>query len=110
MASTSPTALTLRELRSLGWHHQIVEYWHAHAQKRIDLFGFIDVLALTPEGILGIQATTRGNVSARRRKIREDKQDVSTAWLHSGGLIEIWGWDKPGKQWRLLREQITAGS
>ena len=113
----SPTQLTLRELRLLGWEHQTVEYWHAHAQKRVDLFGFIDIVALPPGSILGIQTTTRSNMWGRRNKIRTEKKKQAIAWLQGGGVIEIWGWDEPpehlrvdDEKYRVRKEVVTPSS
>ena len=103
----SPTQLTLRELRGLGWQHQVVEYWHAHASKRVDLFGVIDILACSPDGILGIQATTRDNMWNRRNKMLTKKASQVSGWITAGGLLEIWGWDKKDGAWRLKKETIT---
>lgn len=61
---------------------------------RKDLFGFIDVVALTQEGILGIQSTSRSNVGGRMLKIRTECVDQAAAWIQSGGRIEVWGWYK----------------
>ncbi len=88
----SPTERTLKELRRLGFACQVVEHWNAHARRRVDLFGFIDILALTPDGILGIQATSGSNHADRVRKIREECTDNAQAWLSAGGRIEVWSW------------------
>ena len=61
---------------------------------RKDLFGFVDVLALTPEGFLAIQSTSRPNIGTRHLKIRTQCVDAARAWLRAGGRIEVWGWRK----------------
>lgn len=66
----------------------------SQAAKRRDLFGFIDLVALTPEGILGIQSTAYGDIGARKAKICAACTTEAVAWLRAGGLIEIWGWRK----------------
>ncbi len=88
----SPTERTLKELRRLGFACQVVEHWNPHARRRVDLFGFIDVIACTPDGILGIQATSGSNHSVRVRKIREECTENAQAWLEAGGRIEVWSW------------------
>ena len=45
--ATSPTQLSLKKLREEGYITiQVVEYWNSFARRRIDLFGFIDILAI----------------------------------------------------------------
>jgi len=103
---TSPTARTLAELRKQGHVAQVTERWNQWAKRRIDLFGFIDVVALRPGEILGIQSTTSDNHAARRSKIAET--DGARAWLDAGGRIEIWSWRKAGRFWIYRREPISA--
>lgn len=64
----SPTQRALAECRRRGWEAQVVERWVPQARRRVDLFGAIDIVALTPEGILGIQVTSGSNHSQRRTK------------------------------------------
>ena len=55
-----------------GWLAEVVEHWLPHAQRRKDLFGVFDILALSPEGESYYVQTTGGkggNHSARRLKI-----------------------------------------
>jgi len=102
MAQT-PTARTLIEGRKRGWDIGVVERWvpipgsdrdpKGH-QIRSDLFGFLDLIAITDDGILGIQATSGegGNVSARLHKIRDKHAAVAARWIDQGGMIQVWGW------------------
>ena len=109
----SPTARSLAELRKRGWPAQVVEQTIPRTFIKRDLFGCIDIIALTPEGILGIQATsnlTGGNHSERRRKI--DAEPRAQQWLAAGGKLEIWSWSKRGgrgerKLWTLRVEAVT---
>lgn len=64
---------------------------------RKDLFGFIDVLALTDEGFVAIQSTSRPNIGSRHLKIRTDCQEAAKHFLRAGGRIEVWGWFKAEK-------------
>jgi hypothetical protein len=87
----------------------MVEYWLAPARRRIDLFGFIDLVALDGQpGVLGIQATSTGNAPARVTKILEECTDAAIDWLASGNRIEVFGWGLRGargkrKLWTLKR-------
>ena len=69
----SPTQRTLEHLRKEGWPLvQVVERWNQFAKRRIDLFGFVDVVAFHPErGWLLVQATSGSNSCARIKKIVE---------------------------------------
>jgi hypothetical protein len=93
--STSPTQRSLEKLRSEGWTAQVVERWNQWAKVRQDLFGFIDILCLSPsKGILGVQTTSGSNVSARLAKIKAEPK--AGIFLAAGGKIMIHGWAKQG--------------
>ena len=61
---------------------------------RKDLFGFIDVFAMTEKDFIAIQITSWDNVSARKTKIKTECLEYSQQWLKCGGRIQIWGWKK----------------
>ena len=97
----TPTARTLTALRRAGYIACVVERWIAQKGIRRDCYGFADILAARPleRRIVLIQATTLPNVSARVAKIRSKPE--ASAWLKSGGAIEVWGWSKRGDRWRV---------
>lgn len=64
----SPTARTLAVCRKRGWEAQAVERFNSYTKQRIDLFGVIDIVAITPAGILGIQACVGGDHAKRMKK------------------------------------------
>lgn len=103
--SASPTQLTLRELRETWPLVEVVERWNAHARIRQDLFGFIDVLAVGPSGVLGVQATSDDHVSHRVRKIA-DHPNVA-AVREAGIAIEVWGWAKKGRRWECRKVDVS---
>lgn len=112
MARTTPTQRTLAECRRLGWQAAVAEKWIAQTKQRKDLFGFIDIVALTGDGILAIQATSGSNVAARERKIRTECSEPAKAWLAAGGRIEVWGWRElkkkvDRKSWQVRRVEVT---
>ena len=88
----SPTQRSLKLLRALDYTVDIAEYWNPFAKRRKDLFGFIDLVALHPMrlGLLAIQTTSGSNVSARVKKIAENK--ASLLWLRCGNRIHVHGW------------------
>ena len=109
---TSPTARSLQELRKQGLVCQVVEHWNAFSRMRNDLLGVIDIVAVGVGivGVLGVQATTTGNMMARIQKgMAEPRLKV---WLQSGNHFQVWGWSKKGKRgekkvWTLTKKQIV---
>ena len=107
---SSPTARSLDRLRKMGYRAQVVEHWNPFAKRRVDLFGFIDVLAIREGEILGVQATTMDNRSKRVEKIRT--HESVPAWLSAGGLLEVWAWrrlkvKRGGKAFRWELERLA---
>ncbi len=102
--SLTPTQLTLRHLRSEGWPLvEVVEHWNPHARIRQDLFGFVDVLAVGPAGVLAVQTTSAGNVASRIRKISEHP---SVGAVRDAGIaIHVHGWRKVAGRWVLARNE-----
>lgn len=70
-ARKSPTQRTLEHMRGLGYLCQVVERYNAFARVRVDLYGFIDVLCVRGEDIVGVQSTSGANVASRVTKITE---------------------------------------
>lgn len=94
------TVRTLMECRKRGWRACVIEKWIPQTKRRLDAFGFGDVLVLDDmPGALLIQATTDtgGNVSARVGKIRGECAAAASAWLAAGNRVSVWGWGKRGK-------------
>lgn len=94
----SATQRTLRQLRQEGYICGIVERFNPYAGefgKRIDLFNFIDILAIKPIGICGIQSCG-SNFAEHDRTIL--KNEIAVEWLKAGGSIELWGWRKIKKK------------
>ena len=107
----TPTARTLAECRKRGWDAQVVEQTIPHTFIKRDLFGVIDIVAITPDGLLGIQATggSGGNHAARRDKIQAEPR--AQRWIAAGAGLEIWSWAKQGKAgarklWTLRMERM----
>lgn len=93
----SPTQNSLDKLRKEGYTAEVVERWVPFANKRKDLFGFIDILAIKDEEVLGVQCTSYGNVSARVKKITEAE---TTGIVRKAGIqIEVHGWRKVKNRW-----------
>jgi len=90
---TSPTQRSLAQLRKDGYLAAVVEKFNMFAHVRQDLFGVIDLVAISEasNGVLGVQTTSISNVSARIQKCL--KEPAVTVWLKAGNRFEIWGWD-----------------
>lgn len=108
----SPTARSLAYLRKVAIA-QVVERYNPHAKRRVDLFGFIDIVALdTGPGVLGVQTTTADHISHRLAKLRQECAPQMACWLQRGNRLVIHGWGKRGprgkrKTWTLTEREIT---
>ena len=92
---TSPTQLSLKELRKTCTAVQVVERWNPHAKIRQDLFGFVDILALNGAETIAVQSTSWANTGARAKKIAES--DHVAAVREAGWRVLIHGWRKNAK-------------
>ena len=100
----SPTELTLEALRKDGYTAQVTEHRVPVIHILRDLFGFIDVLGLRPGETLGVQCTSRANVSSRMQKIAD--HELFPRVLEAGWTVEVWGWDKYKGRYRVRRERM----
>ncbi len=107
----SPTARSLELLREMNYECQVVEYFNSFSKKRVDLFGIIDIVAAHPTlGILGVQATTGSNHSARFKKAC--RAGRVRKWLVGGAHLQIWSWRKAAKKidgriWTVRTQSVT---
>ena len=93
--TTSPTQRSLKLLRERGYMAAVTEHWNPHARLRQDLFGFIDIVAVSRlYGIIAVQTTSGDNMAARIAKIKESAH--AKVWLDSRGGITVHGWRKVG--------------
>ena len=103
--SMTPTELTIRHLRNNGWHTANVEKYNHITRRTHDLYGFIDVLAVGPDGTLAVQTTSATNVAARITKIESDELAPALAAVREAGwTIHVHGWQKKKGRWVLQRE------
>jgi hypothetical protein len=102
----SPTQRTLAECKKRGWIAQVVERFNSFTKRRHDLFGCIDIVAITPTGIMGIQATSGTNHSSRIAKAEQEPQIA--AWLGAGAQFEVWSWAKRGERGKRKRWTLRA--
>jgi len=93
-----------KALEADGWSVAVVEQTIPRCWIKRDCFGFFDLLAVSPtRGILAVQATGGGNLSARVKKIRQTP--AAAIWLASGGRIVVHDWRKRAGQTK--RECVT---
>lgn len=95
----TPTERSLAFLRGRGYLVAVVERWNAHAKIRQDLFGVLDLLAVKPGEILGVQTTSGSNVSARLNKFADS--EVAPKLREAGMRLEVHGWTKGKREPRV---------
>lgn len=101
----TPTERSLAFLRGRGYLVAVVEKWNPHVKIRQDLFGVLDLLAVKPGEILGVQTTSGDNVSKRLAKFAES--DAVPRLRESGMRLEIHGWRKLAGKWQPRVEDVS---
>lgn len=107
----SPTQRSLAKLRKSDWLCASVERWNPHAKIRQDLFGFIDIVAVKDNIVIGIQACVGNDTTKRIRKIVQ--ASAAKIWLNPPNrLICVHGWRKIGprgkrKLWDCRETYVT---
>jgi hypothetical protein len=93
-------------LRSKGFIVEKVEHWNAHAKRRVDLFGFADLIAARRYlGIILVQVTTSSHHAERRKKVLASEN--ARVWREAGGRIQVRSWGKVKGLWTERIEEIT---
>jgi hypothetical protein len=106
----SPTARSLSLLRRQGYLAAPVERYIPQVQKKLDLFGVADVLAVHPRDrvVLLVQATSADHVSDRLARVRARTE--TALLLRAGVQVEVWGWRKSdGGKWEVRRVAVRPG-
>jgi hypothetical protein len=103
---STPTARALARLRELGYLADVVERRLPRCFITRDLFGCIDVVAVRPGEVLGVQCTSASNLAARLARARG--APGLRDWLAAGARFGVWGWAKRRprgrrKVWCVLR-------
>jgi hypothetical protein len=94
-------------MRERGYLADVTEKWIPMIKQRKDLFGFIDILCVHRERpeVVGVQATSASNVSARIDKIINHE---NVAAVRKGGIrILVHGWGKKKGRWTLREVDIS---
>src|SRR5512139_4260380 len=83
-----------------GWHVETVERWCSFTKRKHDLFGFIDLLAIRANEVLGVQVTSKSHRADHVRKIAEHE---NTPKVREAGIgIHLHLWEKRGNRWELV--------
>lgn len=103
--ATSPTQLTLREMRKRGFKTiQVVETYNFFSRQRKDLFCF-DVLGVFEGETVAIQTTTKSNLNARIRKIEDS--DTLNDLREANWRLLVHGWFKEKNRWKLKEVDVS---
>jgi hypothetical protein len=105
---TTPTARTLTLLRRCGYLAGVVECWVPHVNRRRDLFGFADVLAVHParREVVLVQVTTADHLAHRLAKVRAAPELLGL--LAAGVKVALHGWRRQGARWRVKVVELDA--
>lgn len=92
-------------LSPLGYTVVIVDWYDAINKRKHDFLGFADLLAMKAnEPAIAIQICAKGDMSTRRKKIKESK--LAKRWHSTGNRILLIGWDMPRHRWEATQEFI----
>jgi|APSaa5957512622_1039677.scaffolds.fasta_scaffold66234_3 hypothetical protein len=102
----SPTSRSLAEMRKRGYLAQVVEKTIPTTYIKKDLFGGIDIVAISgvQKDTVGIQSTSYSNHSARRKKC--NAEPMLDEWKKAGNRLVIHSWHKVKNRWQLREEEI----
>lgn len=100
----SPTIRSLAWLRDKGYHAEVVEKVIPYKYIKVDFLGFIDIIAIKKNRIVGVQVTSGSNVSARIKKAKASPN--LKLWLEAGGIFVVHGWRKLGKKGKRKTWQV----
>lgn len=103
--SATPTSRSLGHLRKRGLDADVVEKWIPAVKRRKDLFGVIDIVAISDHACIGVQTTSASNLSARRTKAEEEPR--LERWLKAGCRFELHGWGLKGARGKRKTYQLT---
>src|SRR5262245_37525671 len=104
----TPTARTLALMRRSGYLAAVVETWIPHVNRRRDLFGCFDVLAVHPirREVALIQVTTADHLAGRLAKVKA-VPDLAGI-LAAGCKVQVHGWKQQGTRWRVKVVELRA--
>jgi len=92
---TSSTQKSLKKMRKEGYICFIVEYFNMFSRHRVDLAGFIDILCLKKDEIIGLQCTSKKCELDHIKKIAGHKN--FNVVKESGIKIVLHSWTDKGE-------------
>ena len=101
MSKATPTSRSMAWLKDAGYHAEVVEQTKrvgapgAMKVWKVDLWSFIDLLAIKRGEVLGVQTTSWTNVSARVRKITDSP--LLPLVREAGIRVVVHGWHADGR-------------
>jgi len=106
MAQTKSIQRSLKLIKENGWYYWVTEVWNHYSHKRVDMFGFCDIMCLDGSRTIAIQACG-SDYQEHVRKIKEN--DYVLPWLTAGNELQIWSWRRylkkrggKAKEWRAV--------
>lgn len=101
--SSIPTARSRKHLEDMGYHVELVEKYNHFTQRKSDLFGFGDLLAIRENEVCVVQTTSASNIASRINKITESP--LLDKVRKAGIRIVVHGWKKLANGRYSLREE-----
>lgn len=98
------TQRTYAHLKAQGYTVTKADSWNSFANRTNDMFGIFDLLALGNGETVGVQLTSKANMSARRKKILDSK--FLPKIREAGWKVLLIGWHKPGHKWEAVEEWL----
>jgi hypothetical protein len=92
MTSVSQNARTISLMESRGYKCDLVESYNHFSRRKKDLFNIFDILAIGNGETVGIQITSKSNMSSRIKKISES--EFLPELVRSGWRLVVIGWYK----------------
>jgi hypothetical protein len=92
MSASGLTPRTMAVLRKLGYRVGKVEYFNYWSKQSHDLFNVIDLIAMKPGVLIGVQST-----SVNHRKEHVDKilsEPLAKVWCETGAWLWMVSWRK----------------
>lgn len=92
----------------------MTERWNSFSRTRQDLFGGIDILAISESDTLGIQACAVSSISTRVKKLLELPDML--LWIRGARRLQVWGWGRYSvrrggpKKWKVRIIELKSSS
>jgi len=103
--ANSQNSRTVALLESRGYKCDICESYNAFTRRKKDLFHIFDILAVGNGETVGVQITSKSNMSSRVKKISES--EYLPELIRSKWRILVIGWYQlPNKRWACKETEL----